>query len=50
MPDNTKNSLKEFLGVPKIKKYEKYLGLPVGVGRNKKESLSFLEESIWSKL
>ena len=33
----TKNSIKDFLGVSKIKEYEKYLGLPAVVGRNKKE-------------
>lgn len=31
-----KESLKDFLGVPKIKEYEKYLGLPVVVEKNKK--------------
>ena len=44
--EDTKNSIKDFLGVPEIKEYEKYLGLPVVVGRNKKESLIFIEERI----
>ena len=48
--EDTKNSLKGFLGVPKIKEYEKYLSLPVVVGRNKKESLTFIKERIWGKL
>lgn len=29
--------IKQVLGVPEIKKYEKYLGLPSLVGRNKKK-------------
>ena len=48
--DNTKNALKDFLGVPKIKEYEKYLGLSAIVGRNKKESLMYIKERIWGKL
>ena len=48
--ENTKISLKEFLGVLDIKDYEAYLGLPAMVGRNKKVSLSFIKERIWSKL
>ena len=48
--DNTKNALKDFLGVSKIKEYEKYLGLSAIVGRNKKESLMYIKERIWGKL
>lgn len=48
--DNTKNASKDLLGVPEIKEYEKYLGLPVVVGRNKKESLIYIKERIWGKL
>ena len=31
----TKETIKVLLGVPEIKEYEKYLGLPTVVGRNK---------------
>ena len=48
--EDTKNSTKDFLGVPEIKEYKKYLGLPAVVGRNKKESLTFIKERIWGKL
>lgn len=48
--DNTKNDLKNFLCVPKIKEYEKYLRLPTVVGRNKKESLNYIKERLWGKL
>ena len=48
--EDTKNSTKDFLGVPEIKEYKKYLGLPAVVGRNKKESLIFIKERIWGKL
>ena len=43
-------SIKDLLGVPKIKQYEKYLGLPSFVGRNKKASLTFIKERVWKKL
>ena len=32
----TKETIKVLLGVPEIKEYEKYLGLPMVVGRKKK--------------
>ena len=48
--DNTKIALKDFLGVLEIKEYEKYLGLLVVVGRNKKENLMYIREMIWGKL
>ena len=39
----TKETIKVLLGVPEIKEYEKYLGLPTVVGRNKKASLNFIK-------
>ena len=42
--------MKNFLGVPEIKEYEKYLGLPAMVGRKKKESFIYIKERIWGKL
>ena len=38
------------LGVSEVREYEKYLGLPAVVGRNKKASLNFIKERVWSKL
>ena len=38
------------LGVPKIRNYEKYLGLPSLVGKRKKESFNFIKEKVWRKL
>ena len=38
------------LGVPEIKQYKKYFVLPSFVGRNKKASLMYIKERIWSKL
>lgn len=35
-----------FLGVPEIKEYEKYLGLPTIVGRKKKGSLNYIKECV----
>ena len=38
------------LGVAKIKEYEKYLGLPAVVGRNKKASLNYIKDRVRGKL
>ena len=48
--EDTKREILTFLGVPKIKEYEKYLGLPTMVGRKKKASLNYIKEKVWSKL
>ena len=38
------------MGVLEIKEYEKYLGLPTVVGKNKSASLNFIKERVWEKL
>ena len=48
--DVTKESIKNLLGVAEIKEYEKYLGLPAVVGRNKKASLNYIKDRVWGKL
>ena len=48
--EDTKAQITNFLQVPEVKEYEKYLGLPVVVGRNRKASLNFIKERVWSKL
>lgn len=42
--------IKQALGVPEIKQYEKYLGLPSFVGRRKKASFNFIKEKVWRKM
>ena len=46
----TKEEIINFLGVPEIKEYEKYLGLLAIVGRKKKASLNYIKERVWNKL
>ena len=46
----TKEEVKNLLGVPEIKEYERYLGLPVVVGRRKKASLNYIKDRVWGKL
>ena len=46
----SKNAIKNLLGVPEIKEYEHYLGLPAVVGRNRRASLNYIKERIWGKL
>ena len=44
--DMAKNSIKELLGVSEIKQYEKYLGLPAVVGRNRRVSLNYIKDQV----
>ena len=39
-----KVEISNFFGVSKVKEYEKYLGLPAMVGRNKRASLNYIKE------
>ena len=42
--------IKDTLGVPEIRHYEKYLGIPSLVGRHKKASFDYIKERVWRKL
>ena len=42
-------SIQEALGVPVVKQYKKYLGLPSFIGR-KKESFDNIKQRVWKKL
>ena len=48
--EEIRQHLKQALGVPEIKQYEKYLGLPSFVGRKKKANFNFIKERVWRKL
>ena len=48
--EEKKGKILNFLGVLEIKEYEKYLGLLAVVGRNKKTSLKYIKERVWTKL
>ena len=48
--EETKAEISNFLQVPEVREYEKYLGLPAVVRRNRKASLNFIKERVWSKL
>ena len=50
VPLEVKNDIKTFLGILEIKEYEKYLGLPAVVGRNRSASLNFIKERVWGKI
>ena len=43
-------SIQEALGVPVVKQYEKYLGLPSFIGHKKKESFDNIKQRLWKKL
>ena len=45
-----RNEIKEALGVPEIRQYEKYLGLPSFVGKSKRASFDYIKERVWRKL
>ena len=38
------------MGVEEIRIYQKYLGLPSLVGKNKKDSFNYIKERVWRKL
>ena len=46
----TKHSIQEVLGIPEVKEYEKYLGLPAVVGKNKRAGLNFIKDRVWGKI
>ena len=48
--EQTQEAIKAALNVPAIQHYEKYLGLPFFVGRNKKACFTQIEERIWAKM
>ena len=48
--EDTKASISDFLQVPEVKEYEKYLGLSAVVRRKRKASLNYIKERVWSKL
>ena len=50
IPNETKSSIKQALGVQEILQYEKYLGLPSLVGKGKKASFNYIKERVWKKL
>ena len=49
-PMTIQNAIKDTLGVPIIRQYEKYLGLPSLVGRHRVASFSHIKERVWSKI
>ena len=50
MSEEKKREILSFLGVPEIKEYEKYLGFPAVVRKNKNASLNYIKERVWAKL
>jgi hypothetical protein len=49
-PSTAQQEIQEMLGVPAIKQYERYFGLPSLVGRAKYSSFAQIKERVWSKL
>ena len=49
-PRQMKEWTKEILGVEEVERFEKYLGLPTLIGREKYQSFSYLKDRVWKKL
>ena len=49
-PQAMQEELKDILGVPSIQQYEKYLGLPSLIGKEKITCFSQIKERVWSKV
>uniref|UniRef100_A0A2N9GD20 RNase H type-1 domain-containing protein n=1 Tax=Fagus sylvatica TaxID=28930 RepID=A0A2N9GD20_FAGSY len=49
-PQTIQEALKDTLGVPSIQQYEKYLGLPSLIGKEKITCFSQIKERVWSKV
>jgi hypothetical protein len=49
-PHRDKEIIQDMLGVPAIKQYEKYLGLPSFIGRAKYSTFAQIKERVWSKI
>ena len=45
--EDSRQFIKEALGVPEIHQYEKYLDLPSLIGRNKKACFDYIKERVW---
>ena len=50
VPQVMQEDIITMLGVPEVKQYERYLGLPFFVGQGKKASLIYIKERVWSKI
>ena len=48
--EESRQIIKDILGVGKEHNYEKYLGLPSLIGRRKKASFNYIKERVWMKL
>ena len=49
-PHEVQFQIQQVLSVPSIRQFEKYLGLPALVGREKKQSFIYIKERVWKKL
>ena len=49
-PHEVQVQIQQVFGVPAIRHFEKYLGLPALVGRAKKQSFIYIKERVWKKL
>jgi hypothetical protein len=49
-PLASQSAIKDLLNVPIIRQYERYLGLPSLIGRNRAESFTQIKERVWKKL
>ncbi|PNY16050.1 ribonuclease H, partial [Trifolium pratense] len=50
VPNNTKQDVSNILPMQIQNQFSKYLGMPIALGRSKKQIFNFIQEKIWKKL
>lgn len=46
-PPNVFDAISQIIRIPKVDKFERYLGLPSVIEKSKKEVFSFFKEKLW---
>lgn len=45
--NSTRDAIQSLLGIQHVTKFDKYLGLPTGIGRSKREVFAYSKDKLW---